>query len=225
MRGWPAEDEIAAAIAARAAAAGVVLDAAAAQGLARHALAVHRESPVLHLTSIADWPEFLERHLGESLEGAALLPDEVSGPLLDLGSGNGYPGIPVALSRPGLALMAAESSSRKASFLRLALERAGLAGRGQILERRVERAADVADLPPLSVVATRAMGGWERIVPRVAGRLGPGAWVLLWAGDDAAGVVRRTAWRTLRLQDRRPLPGRARSALWVLRPTERSAGG
>jgi hypothetical protein len=45
---------------------------------------------------------FLERHIGESFEGAALLPATCSGPLVDLGSGNGYPGIPVAVACRGL---------------------------------------------------------------------------------------------------------------------------
>src|SRR6185436_5060404 len=104
---------------------------------------------------------FFERHLGEAFEGAALLPASIRGVLLDLGSGNGYPGIPLAVVRPQLVPVLAEASTKKAAFLREALVSAGLE-HGRVLEARVSRTVDLGDLPPIAVLATRAMGGWER---------------------------------------------------------------
>src|SRR5262245_29044681 len=106
----------ASAIVARAQAAGVNLTNRAAEALVAHARAVLSENEHLHLTAITQPAAFFERHLGEAFEGAALIPKNARGLLLDLGSGNGYPGIPLALSRPGLTPVLAEASAKKAEF-------------------------------------------------------------------------------------------------------------
>ena len=180
--------------------------------LARHALRVLEGAEDLHLTSIRDPDAFLERHIGESLEGAALIPRGTSGAAIDLGSGNGYPGIPVAAMHPGLRMHLAESSAKKATFLESVVR--DEATPIVVVSRAIQRASDVADLPVLGVITTRAMGGWERIVPRLLPRLAAGGRVVLWAGDAATDVARRVAWRKLELIERRVLPGRDRS--WIL---------
>lgn len=208
--------DLARAIADRAAREGIVLDAAAARALAAHARAVLAENPRLHLTTIAAPGPFLERHLGEAFSGAALLHEGVAGVLVDLGSGNGYPGVPLAAARPGLRAVLVEASRKKAAFLRRAVEATGL-DRVAVLERRVERASDLEDVEPIAVLAARAVGGWERILPRVARRLVPGGTVLLWAGARVEEVSRRKSWRVLELVVRRPLGGRERSWVWCFR--------
>jgi 16S rRNA (guanine527-N7)-methyltransferase len=69
-----------------------------------------------NLSAIRDPEEMVRRHFGESLFAAGYLPRE--GTLLDLGSGAGFPGLPIALALPGLAVTLAESQNKKASFLR-----------------------------------------------------------------------------------------------------------
>lgn len=204
-------------IEARARRAGVDLGEAAVQAIARHAEAVLQAPERLHLTSIREPAEFLERHVGESLEGAALLPPDVRGLLLDLGSGNGYPALPVAAARPGLRPVLTEASYRKAAFLRAALEHAGWSD-GEVHAAQVQRPSDLPEeLGPISVLTTRAMGGWERVVPRMASALAPDGHVLLWAGEGTEAVLARAAWKRLRLERRAPLPGRASSWVWLLR--------
>ena len=207
------------AIVARAAACGLHLSPAAAAAIRGHARLVLERNALLHLTTIVEPSGFLERHLGESFEGAALLPAGVRGLLLDLGSGNGYPGIPIALVRPGLIPILAESSAKKAAFLREALAAAGLAA-GTVLERSVQRTADVEQLDRLAVIASRAAGGWERIVPKVAKRLAPGGRILLWAGADLERILGRTTWKAFELERLRELPGRSNAKIALLKPTQ-----
>lgn len=210
--GFPLE----AAISKRAAEAGIDLGERAA-GLAVHARAVLRADPRLHLTAVTDPAEFLERHLGESFEGAAMLDRGAAGILLDLGSGNGYPGLPLAAARPSLRPLLAEASARKAEFLRGALVEAGFAA-GRVLERQLQRPSDVPPLDgPLRVVAARAAGGWERVLPRLHSILAGDGEILLWAGEDVEAVGRRVVWRRFELVERRPLPGRERSWVWKFR--------
>lgn len=76
-----------------------------------------RWNRVLNLTSIDDPAEVVERHYCESIFLAAHLP---SGSLrvADLGSGGGFPGLPIAILRPDCVVTLVEVHSRKAVFLR-----------------------------------------------------------------------------------------------------------
>jgi 16S rRNA (guanine527-N7)-methyltransferase len=207
------------AIAARAAAAGIGLEPPAIFSLAAHARAVMRANERLHLTTVLDPAAFVERHLGESFEGAGLVDSGAAGTLLDLGSGNGYPGLPLAVARPRLEAVLAEASAKKAAFLREIIAGAGFSS-VRVLERQVQRAADLAEVAGgLRLIATRATGGWDRILPRLASLLAPAGEMLVWAGEDLETVRRRVAWKRFRLIDRRPLPGRARSWVWHLEST------
>ncbi len=71
----------------------------------------------LNLTAIADLEEAVERHYCESVFLAAHLPGEHLR-MADVGSGAGFPGIPVAVVRPDCEIALIESHRRKAVFLR-----------------------------------------------------------------------------------------------------------
>ena len=68
-----------------------------------------------NLTAIRTPEEIVRRHFGESLfAGAHLGPCAT---LLDFGSGAGFPGLPIQLLRPDVAVTLAESQGKKAAFL------------------------------------------------------------------------------------------------------------
>ena len=91
-----------------------------------------------NLTAIRDPEQMVTRHFGESLFAAAHLPAGKT--LLDIGSGAGFPGLPVQLARPALRVTLAESQGKKASFLREVIRTLQLPT--EVWSRRVE------DLPP-----------------------------------------------------------------------------
>src|ERR1700682_5620876 len=64
------------------------------------------------LTSVVDPVEILARHFGESMFVSGLLPVE-NCRLADLGTGAGFPGLPLKISRPSLHLILIESNKRK----------------------------------------------------------------------------------------------------------------
>jgi 16S rRNA (guanine527-N7)-methyltransferase len=72
-----------------------------------------------NLTAIRTPEEIVRRHFGESLFVGAHLGDCAT--LLDFGSGAGFPGIPIQLLRPEIAVTLAESQGKKAAFLREAV--------------------------------------------------------------------------------------------------------
>ena len=206
---FPFED----AIPVQAAACGLSLSPSAVGALAAHARAVWRHNKRLRLTAISDPREFLIRHLREAFEGASLLDQKVQGTLLDLGSGNGYPGLPVAAARLGLRPVLAEASTKKASFLKAVLSAGGFPG-GEVLAKHVQRPSDLSSVGAVEVLVTRAASGWDKIVPRLVPCLAQYGCVLVWAGGDLGKICRRVAWRTLDLRASCTLAGREQSWVW-----------
>ena len=82
----------------------------------------------VNLTSIRDEEGILSRHFVESIACARALPAGIS-TLLDFGSGGGFPGIPIALCRPEIAVTLAESQGKKAAFLQEAVRVLGISAK------------------------------------------------------------------------------------------------
>ncbi len=185
---------------------------------------VFEENERLHLTTITDPDEFADRHVAESLSALPLIPPEAQGRVLDLGSGNGYPAIPLAVARPGLRVTMTEASRKKAEFLRDLVRELGLANL-DVLHAHVQRPGDLPEPGPFAFVTCRAMGNWERVLPRLAPALAAEGRVLLWAGPEVEQVSKREVWKRYRLVDTRPLPGLEQGLLWsfarIARPVER----
>jgi 16S rRNA (guanine527-N7)-methyltransferase len=76
-----------------------------------------------NLTALRDPEQAISHHLLDSL---AILPHVGSGSLLDVGSGGGLPGIPLAITRPELAVSMVDTVQKKATFLQQAAIQLGL---------------------------------------------------------------------------------------------------
>ncbi len=101
-----------------------------------------------NLTAIRDPAEIVQRHFGESLFAAQQVPPFAS-TLLDLGSGAGFPGLPMQLARPELHVTLAESQNKKAAFLREAVRTLGVKAEvwaGRIVHLPQARSFDVVAL-------------------------------------------------------------------------------
>jgi len=132
----------------------------------------------VNLTAVRDPEKIVTRHFGESLfAGRVLLRAGREGAaaaltLADVGSGAGFPGIPMKLFAPGIELTLIESHNKKAVFLREVVRSLGL-DRAQVFCGRAEHWTKTADL-----VTLRAVEQFERVLPVAAklvaedGRLG-----------------------------------------------------
>jgi 16S rRNA (guanine527-N7)-methyltransferase len=89
----------------------------------------------VNLTAIRDEDGILSRHFVESILCARALPAGIA-TLLDFGSGAGFPGIPIALCRPEIAVALAESNGKKAAFLQEAARVLGISPK--IYDQRAE---------------------------------------------------------------------------------------
>ncbi len=83
--------------------------------LSSHYETLIRWNKVLNLTRVTSAEEVVERHYLESIALARLVP---AAPVVDIGSGAGFPGIPLAVVRPECEVTLVESHRRKAAFLK-----------------------------------------------------------------------------------------------------------
>ncbi len=101
-----------------------------------------------NLTAIRDAREMVTRHLLDSLVMHLYVKD----PLLDVGSGAGLPGIPLALALPDLQVTVLDSNGKKARFLRHAVRALKLPNVA-VVEARVE---DYHPAQPFAAITSRA---------------------------------------------------------------------
>jgi 16S rRNA (guanine527-N7)-methyltransferase len=95
------------------------------EALGKYADLVRAWAPVLDLVSDSDLSRFEERHIEDSLRALPLLDELPNGPICDVGSGAGLPGVPLALtSRRFVRLI--EPRARRAAFLEECVRSLGL---------------------------------------------------------------------------------------------------
>ena len=145
----------------------------------------------VNLTAIRDPLEILYRHFCESMFGATLLPVE-NCRLADVGSGGGFPGLPLKIMRPDLQLFLVESNVKKATFLAEVIRELGLTDARVLVSRYEELAEEVA---PLDVICSRALGDFSNFLTWAASPSVSAKQVLLWLGGrDLEEVRAQPSW-------------------------------
>lgn len=80
----------------------------------------------LNLTRITAPEEFWEKHLWDSLQGVALLQANTLQKIIDVGTGGGFPGIPIAIAQPHWTVTLLDSTRKKINFLQTLLLSLGI---------------------------------------------------------------------------------------------------
>ena len=125
------------------------LEPAVAEGFGLYLELLLKWNARTNLTAVRSVEGILERHFLESISAARQLPEGIT-TLLDLGSGAGFPGIPMALCRPELSVTLAESQGKKAAFLQEVVRQLGL--KVKVHGRRAEELTTSFDCVTLRAV-------------------------------------------------------------------------
>ncbi len=148
----------------------------------------------INLTAIRDPADVALRHVIDSLTALSWLRSRDVGRVLDLGSGGGFPGIPLAAAAPVLEVTLAEPVRKKARFLETATAAIGLAGRVPVVATRAEELArDRTDRGGWHAVTARAVGSTAELVELAFPLLAPSGSLLAWKRGDVDGELRAAA--------------------------------
>jgi 16S rRNA (guanine527-N7)-methyltransferase len=142
---------------------------------------LRRRNAELNLTRLHAFETMVVKHYLD----CALVPAlaELPSPLLDLGSGAGFPGIPLKILRPELQLVLAEGRKNRVAFLQEAIALLGLEG---ITINSGRIYPDTCLEPPVQGLITRAVEPMAETLARVAGCLAAGGQAIFMKGPEGA---------------------------------------
>jgi 16S rRNA (guanine527-N7)-methyltransferase len=183
-----------------------LLDGPAAAPLARRSYEAHARllrdwSAAINLTAIREPAAIARRHTCDSLSAVGRLAElTVPGAtLLDLGSGGGYPGLPLAAALPLTRVALVDSVGKKARFLRVAATAvasvlATAADAAPTIETMAERAEDLAEEPDQraawGIVTARAVGSLAEVIELAMPLVREGGAVVAWKREEERGGLR-----------------------------------
>jgi 16S rRNA (guanine527-N7)-methyltransferase len=133
----------------------IEIDESAAASFSTHALELVRWSRKINLTSITQPRDIAVKHFLDSLAPAQFIPENAR--MLDIGSGGGFPGIPLKILKPSLSVLLIDGVRKKANFLKQLLRTLKLE-RIEAHQVRAEKLLeDPAFLNSFDVVISRAL--------------------------------------------------------------------
>ena len=153
----------------------------------QHIRTLLRWNEKLNLTAIRDPLEILYRHFCESMFAAGAIPVD-KGRLADIGSGPGFPGIPLKIIRPELELCLVESNIKKGTFLAEVVRELHLTNTRVLISRYEELGEEIA---PLDYVCSRAVGEFQPFLEWAASERVQTRQVILWIGGRDLEEVRK----------------------------------
>ena len=140
---------------------GLALDHQVIERLADHFDLVTEHNPLLHLTGPSTPEEFAIRHVLESMTMLEFLPEGAR--FADVGSGAGFPAIPCLIARDDLRAVLIESKEKKANFLKVAVEKAGISERATVVARQFAE----LQRPNVTHVTCRALDRFTQHLPKL----------------------------------------------------------
>ncbi len=140
----------------------------------------------INLTAIREPVDAVRRLLLDSLAAAPLLRERGIDAFVDIGSGGGYPGLPLAAVIPARRALLVDSVAKKVGFLETAIAAVDLAGSVESFAGRSEvLAADRRHRERWPAVVVRAVGDLAEVAELGLPLLAPGGVLIAWKGTDA----------------------------------------
>jgi 16S rRNA (guanine527-N7)-methyltransferase len=180
-----------------------------------HARLLRAWGVAINLTAIRDPADVARRHVCDSLSAVPVLQERASpvASLLDLGSGGGYPGLPLSAALPWGRVDLLDATAKKARFL-------GVAAQAVVSELELGRSGSAFPVPRIAAIAERAEDladlaesrAWDVVTARAVGTLAEVVELGLPLVREGGVVV---AWK--REEERTSLAGELRDAGSIIR--------
>jgi 16S rRNA (guanine527-N7)-methyltransferase len=148
---------------------GIALDAAQRRKLTAYLALLSKWNKTYNLTAIREPHRMVTHHLLDALAVVPHLPATAGLRILDVGSGGGVPGIPLAIARPDAHVVMIDSNHKKATFLVQAAIELGLRN----IESHAVRVEDFAPVQPFDIVISRAFSDLAAFASVAAPHLAP----------------------------------------------------
>lgn len=162
---------------------GLELDDTAAQRFARYYDRLVEGNQKMNLTAVLEPEEAVDRHFLDSIAPAVLglLPEGVK--MVDVGTGAGFPGLPLLIARPDIQLTLVDSLNKRLEFLRSVLEELDL--EAEIVHMRAE---DFSRQPQyreqFDLAAARAVASVSPLMEYLLPCVKRGGAAICWKGPD-----------------------------------------
>ena len=148
---------------------GVPLPPGALDRLARYLALLAKWNRTYNLTAIREPERMVTHHALDSLAVVPALPTRRAIRVLDVGSGGGLPGIPIAIARPDAHVVCVDASGKKATFVAQAAIELPLPNVGAV----AARVEDYAPAQPFDVAISRAFADLATFARLARGHLAP----------------------------------------------------
>ena len=120
-----------------------------------HAMELAKWNRKMNLTAITDPVEVAVKHFLDSIAPDSMIPSNTS--LLDIGSGGGFPGIPLKILNPSLSVTLIDASRKKVSFLKHIIRILGLENIEALHVRSEEFSKQAVFVGSFNAIISRAL--------------------------------------------------------------------
>jgi 16S rRNA (guanine527-N7)-methyltransferase len=150
-----------------------------------HARLLLAWTAAINLTAIREPAGVALAHVVDSLAGLAVLRERGADRYIDIGSGGGYPGLPLAAAMPAARALLLEPVAKKSAFLSVVAAATGLSGSVEAAPVRAEAlAGDRRHRGRWPAVTARAVAGLADLVELAFPLLEPGGCLVAWKRGD-----------------------------------------
>jgi 16S rRNA (guanine527-N7)-methyltransferase len=170
---------------------GAAIESAAADKIRAYISLLLKWNRTMSLTTVTDPVEILKFHFGESIFAASVV-NFAESRLADVGSGAGFPGLPLALLIPSVAVTLIESNTKKCAFLSEVVRELQLPnvtvfrGRMEIIPQ---------DHGLLDFITARAFGKFDELLSWSSEHIAETGKIALWLGEaDSHGISKNGDW-------------------------------
>ncbi|MCF8128550.1 MAG: 16S rRNA (guanine(527)-N(7))-methyltransferase RsmG [Deltaproteobacteria bacterium] len=134
----------------------------------------------MNLTGLSSTQRIFDELVTDSLLPLDYFPE--TGTCLDVGSGAGFPAVPLAICRPGIRFFLMEPNSKKGSFLKQIIRLCGLK-RAKVIRERIEKPSKPLPFQKVDIITSRAMAPLPRLIGWCTPYLAPGGMMVAFLGN------------------------------------------